>query len=103
MDDVGSGHSGLTRLVALKPNIVKLDRALVEGVDRDIARRALVSAAVGFASAAGGTLVAEGIETEAEAKALQELGVRYAQGFWFARPAAASTWERGTNAATPVP
>ena len=92
MDDVGSGHSGLTRLIALGPDIVKLDRTLISGINTDLARRALVAAAVGFAAVAGGTLLAEGVETAEEAETLLALGVGYAQGYYFGRPAPASDW-----------
>ena len=50
-----------------------------------------------FASDAGGTLVAEGIETAAEAEAVAALGVRYGQGYFYAKPDVAAAWsERGT-------
>jgi EAL domain-containing protein (putative c-di-GMP-specific phosphodiesterase class I) len=94
MDDVGSGHSGLTRLIALQPDIVKLDRGIITGIDANAARKALVAAAVGFGSVAGGRILAEGIETDAEARTLEALGVRFGQGYHFGRPAQASTWQR---------
>lgn len=97
MDDVGSGHSGLSRLVEVKPSIIKLDRDLISGIDRDVVRRSLVSAVVAFASSTGGTLVAEGVESEAEALTVNALGVRYGQGYHFARPAPAQVWRASTS------
>ncbi len=86
IDDVGSGYAGLRHIVDLRPDILKLDMSLTRNVDGDPARRALAHALVSFAREIGSTLVAEGIETEAERAALLELGVPLAQGFLFSRP-----------------
>ena len=87
IDDFGSGHSGLDRFVRFAPDEVKLDMALVRDIDSDARRRAIVRSIVGMCRELDTLLIAEGIETEAEAAALVELGVRYHQGFWYARPA----------------
>ena len=63
VDDVGAGYSGLSQLATLRPTYVKLDRALVRGLDRDPARVALVRALADYARGTGGLLVAEGVET----------------------------------------
>jgi EAL domain-containing protein (putative c-di-GMP-specific phosphodiesterase class I) len=86
IDDVGSGYAGLRHIVDLRPDILKLDMSLTRQVDTDPARRALAHALVCFASEIGSTLVAEGIETEAERAALAALGVPLAQGYLFSRP-----------------
>lgn len=86
MDDVGAGYSGLKQLLRVAPDIVKLDRALTTGIDRDPVRQALVSASISFASRIHFNIVAEGVETKEEADALRILGVPYAQGYYFARP-----------------
>lgn len=86
IDDVGAGYAGLRHLVELSPDLLKLDISLVSDIDGDVARRALTSAMVRFAAAIGSKLVAEGIETAAEAATLAELGVDYGQGYYFARP-----------------
>lgn len=86
IDDIGAGYAGLTKLVNLAPEIIKLDRALVERIDKDPTRQALVRAGVGFAAALGASLVAEGIETEGELAMLRELGVTLGQGFHLGRP-----------------
>src|SRR5690606_18091891 len=66
---------------------VKLDRALVVDLDRDPSRRALVTSMVLFASEIGASLVAEGVETHDELRALRSLGVELAQGYLIGRPA----------------
>lgn len=86
IDDVGIGFSGLHELVELAPHIIKLDRSLITGIERDRARRAIVAALVTYAHNVGARLVAEGVETEAEAAALFRSGVREVQGYYFARP-----------------
>jgi len=87
IDDFGSGHSGLTLLADLQPDIVKLDMQLIRGIDRDHRRRAIVKAVQALSEDLGITLVAEGVETGEEHSALEDLGIRYLQGYLFARPA----------------
>jgi EAL domain-containing protein (putative c-di-GMP-specific phosphodiesterase class I) len=87
VDDFGAGYSGLSHLLRIQPQIVKLDMQLTRDIDRDAAKQALASATAEFARRANLDIVAEGIETEAEAAMLREIGVRYGQGFHFGRPA----------------
>jgi EAL domain-containing protein (putative c-di-GMP-specific phosphodiesterase class I) len=87
VDDAGAGYSGLERVMRLSPDVIKLDRALVSGIDRDPAKAALVHALVGFAAQTGAVVCAEGIETLAELAALAELDVSLGQGWALARPA----------------
>ncbi len=86
VDDAGAGFASLRHILELAPHIVKLDRALVAGIDTDPARQALVVGMGHFAGATGCTLLAEGVERAAEASLLASLGVPLAQGYWFARP-----------------
>lgn len=86
IDDVGTGYSGLRHIVDLQPDILKMDMVLTRDIPRDPARRAMTSAMVQFAREIGCTLVAEGIETQAEAEVMQALGVDYGQGYFYARP-----------------
>jgi EAL domain-containing protein (putative c-di-GMP-specific phosphodiesterase class I) len=86
IDDVGAGYSSLRHIIALEPDILKLDMSLTRDVDRDLARRALASALVGFATRIGASIVAEGIERVEERDVLRELGVTYGQGYLFSRP-----------------
>jgi EAL domain-containing protein (putative c-di-GMP-specific phosphodiesterase class I) len=87
LDDFGTGYSSLARFAELKPDVVKLDRAVVQGCDQDATRHAIIVHMVRLCRDLGVKLVVEGVETEAEVVALQLAGVRFMQGFYFARPA----------------
>lgn len=84
VDDVGAGYSGLSLLVGLRPQLIKIDRSLVIGVGEDEARQAIVRGLVQFALAVNGNVIAEGVETADELRMLHQLGVPFAQGFHFA-------------------
>lgn len=87
VDDVGAGYASLRHALQLAPDMVKMDISLTRGIDRDPGRRALATALISFADETGAMIVAEGIETAGELHALRDLGVRYGQGFYLARPA----------------
>jgi EAL domain-containing protein (putative c-di-GMP-specific phosphodiesterase class I) len=87
VDDVGAGYASLRHALQLAPDMVKMDISLTRGIDRDAGRRALATALISFAGQTNMTIVAEGIETAGELHVLRELGVRYGQGFYLARPA----------------
>ncbi len=87
IDDFGAGHAGLGLLVEFQPDLIKIDMLLVRGVDTSPARRAVIKGIVGIAGELGITVLAEGIETEAEFRFLEAAGIRLFQGFWFAKPA----------------
>lgn len=87
IDDAGSGYSGLQQILILKPNILKLDRSLVAGLDTDEVKAALAEMIGIFANRIDAWLLAEGIETLGEALRCASLGVPLAQGYFFARPA----------------
>jgi EAL domain-containing protein (putative c-di-GMP-specific phosphodiesterase class I) len=86
VDDAGSGYASFRHIVALAPDIIKLDRELIAGIDHDEAGRALVAAVVMYALEAGAVLIAEGVETAAELGAIEALGVDAAQGYHLGRP-----------------
>lgn len=87
VDDAGSGYAGLQRILALSPDVLKLDRQLISRIDIDPARQALALAMTLFARRTGATLVAEGIENRSELDMLISLGVRHGQGYHLGRPA----------------
>ena len=86
VDDAGSGYAGLAHILRVRPDYIKLDRELVSGIDSDPAKLALSSAAADFGPAAGAEVIAEGIETIEEFDALVSVGIRFGQGYLFARP-----------------
>ena len=86
IDDFGAGHSGLNLLADFQPDIVKLDMALTRGVDADRVRRAIVAGIVRLCEELRIRVVAEGIETLGECRALQDEGISLFQGYLFARP-----------------
>ncbi len=86
LDDFGTGHSGLLRLAELRPDVIKIDRALVMDCDRDGTRLAILAGLHRICAEIGIDIVAEGVEREGEVRALQSIGARFVQGFYFARP-----------------
>ncbi len=87
VDDAGAGYAGLAQITALKPDIIKLDRGLINQIEQDPAKVALVDAFVRFARKIGAELCAEGIETPGELRALSDLDAGLGQGYHLARPA----------------
>ncbi len=94
IDDVGAGYSSMSRVVAIRPDIIKLDREIVRGLDGDPMRQALARALVDFAARCGCKVVAEGVETPGELEILSELEVQALQGYLLGRPAGVDALER---------
>jgi EAL domain-containing protein (putative c-di-GMP-specific phosphodiesterase class I) len=90
VDDAGAGFSSLRHIVQLEPDYVKLDRSWVAGIDQDPTRQALVAGLAHFTRQTAATLIAEGIETEAERHMVETLDVAFGQGFLLGRPEAIS-------------
>jgi EAL domain-containing protein (putative c-di-GMP-specific phosphodiesterase class I)/CheY-like chemotaxis protein len=86
IDDAGAGFASLQHILRMNPDIIKLDLTLTRGIDADRPRRALATALIAFASEIGASVIAEGIETAAEATVLRDLGVFYGQGYYLAKP-----------------
>jgi EAL domain-containing protein (putative c-di-GMP-specific phosphodiesterase class I) len=86
IDDAGAGFASLRHTLQISPDIVKVDISLTRDIDSDRGRRALAKALISFADEMDITIVAEGIETQAELDTLLELGVRYGQGYFLAEP-----------------
>lgn len=101
-DDLGSGYAGFRHLIALAPDIIKLDMSLVRGIHRSRPQRALARALVAFAADVGATVVAEGVEEAGELDVLLDLSVPWAQGYYLGRPQPAEqslkhVWEEPTS------
>ena len=86
LDDFGTGYSGLARLAELRPDIVKVDRILVQDCDQDSTKLAIIAGIIAIGSAIGVKVVLEGVERAGEVIALKSVGARFIQGFYFARP-----------------
>ncbi|MFP5218497.1 MAG: EAL domain-containing protein [Actinomycetes bacterium] len=98
VDDTGAGFASLRHVVELQPDIIKIDRSLVAGIDRDQARRTVVTTFVLLALDTGAKVIAEGVETPAELATVAELGVDQAQGYLLARPSTSRVdWARWTE------
>jgi EAL domain-containing protein (putative c-di-GMP-specific phosphodiesterase class I) len=92
VDDAGAGYASLKHVLTLQPDLIKVDMALVRGCDRDLARRTLLSALTDFAEATDCRLIAEGVETEDELRAVAACGVHLAQGYYLGRPSRHPEW-----------
>ena len=85
-DDFGTGFASLTHLMEFPVDIIKIDRSFVSTLDRLANSGAMVASIVGMCRAIGLEVVAEGIETEAQAEFLRASGCELAQGYLYARP-----------------
>ena len=97
IDDFGKSFSSLERLIAIEADIFKLDGSLTDHIERE-KLAILVSKIAALANKLDMTVVAEGIETEDQLKALLSLGIDYGQGYYLSRPALPSTFASGTFA-----
>ncbi len=87
IDDFGTGYSSLSYLKSLPVSTIKIDHSFVEDLGGgDPSARPLVEAIIGMARALGMTVIAEGVETEAQLRTLQRLGAGLAQGYLWSRP-----------------
>lgn len=86
VDDTGSGFASLRHILNLSPEIVKLDREMIQGVDEDMRRSSVAEMILRFAQRVGAVVVTEGVETPAERDALLALGADLGQGYLFGRP-----------------
>jgi diguanylate cyclase (GGDEF)-like protein len=89
LDDFGTGYSSLSHLAELPFDKIKIDRSFVKSIGQD-KNRLIVSAMLGLGKSLLIGSVAEGVETEVDAKQLAELGCTVGQGYWYSRPVPAS-------------
>lgn len=87
VDDTGTGISSLNHIATLRPDLVKLDRWMVSGIDTDPIKQALVKGLLAVAEHLHAEVVAEGVEGAEVLQALRSLGVPLGQGYHFGRPA----------------
>ncbi|WP_333870983.1 GGDEF domain-containing protein [Desulforamulus putei] len=87
VDDAGAGFSSLQAIAEVRPEYIKIDHSLVKDINSNRVKQALLETFVTFAQKIGCSIIAEGIETEAELTTLRSIGVHYGQGYFLARPA----------------
>ncbi|MEA2421916.1 MAG: hypothetical protein QOF55_1015, partial [Thermoleophilaceae bacterium] len=86
VDDAGAGYAGLQQVVRVAPEILKIDRSLITGIDVDASKMALLEALARFASTTGAAVCGEGIESLDELRVLRSHDITYGQGFVLGRP-----------------
>lgn len=91
LDDFGTGFASLTHLLTFPSDIIKIDRSFIDGMLTDGHCAAIVESLIDIARRLGKRVVAEGVETAAQAERLLELGCGLGQGYLYARPADALT------------
>lgn len=91
LDDVGAGHSNLDRISWLRPDVLKIDRALITGLNVDSHKRSALKSLLDLSGQIGALVVVEGVETEAEAIVALELGADLLQGYFIGHPEAHDT------------
>lgn len=86
VDDFGTGYSNLGTIKRVAPDFLKIDKSFVFEMEDASLRSNLIPEIAAIARAVGADLIAEGVENERQAQSLLTMGVRYAQGYYFARP-----------------
>lgn len=86
IDDAGAGYASLHHIVELQPDIIKIDRSLINGVSRTNALQSVVKAFVMLAKDLAATVIGEGVEDGADLATARDLGVSAVQGYLLARP-----------------
>jgi EAL domain-containing protein (putative c-di-GMP-specific phosphodiesterase class I) len=86
LDDTGAGYAGLEELLEIEPDYIKIDRAMVSGVDQDPARQDVLTAILQLADKMGAQVIGEGLDTLEELETLGRLGIRFGQGWLFGHP-----------------
>ena len=86
LDDFGTGYSSEYALITLQPNIIKIDRTIINGCDKDISRRMIISNLVNLVKSKDILVLAEGVETDDELYTVISCGVDLLQGYYINRP-----------------
>jgi EAL domain-containing protein (putative c-di-GMP-specific phosphodiesterase class I) len=86
LDDTGAGYAGLEEILEVEPDYIKIDRAMVSGVDQDPARQDVLAALLTLAEKMGAQVIGEGLDTLEELEMLERLGIRFGQGWLFGHP-----------------
>ncbi|MDP4085640.1 MAG: EAL domain-containing protein [Bacillota bacterium] len=87
IDDTGSGYASLNTISEVMPDIIKIDRSVIENIDKNTVKESMLKGLLLVAKEAGSLVVAEGIENAEEASVLTRNKVDLAQGYFYAKPA----------------
>ena len=87
IDDFGAGYAGMSLLAQFRPDVVKIDMALIRGIDADVTKRVIVRHMLAMLKDLDVTTICEGVETPGELDCLVDLGVSLIQGYVLAKPA----------------
>lgn len=87
LDDFGAGYAGLNLLARLQPDLIKIDMELLRDIHLSRAKQAIVAGVASIARELDITVLAEGVESEAELTTLRAAGIALFQGYYFAKPA----------------
>ncbi len=87
IDDYGSGYATLDWLIELKPHILKLDMQLIRDIHINVVNQNILLKTIAQCELQGAKVLAEGVETREELEYLTAVGIRYLQGYYFAKPA----------------
>jgi EAL domain-containing protein (putative c-di-GMP-specific phosphodiesterase class I) len=86
LDDIGAAYSNLERISLLKPDIIKIDRSLINNIHNEHHKKEILTSLVNLGKGIGALIVAEGIENEEEALVCLETGANMLQGYYFQKP-----------------
>lgn len=86
VDDAGAGYASLRHILQLKPDVIKLDRSLIQNINSDFSQQTLASSLINFANQVGIQVIAEGVETHEELNVLRKMGINKAQGYLLGHP-----------------
>jgi EAL domain-containing protein (putative c-di-GMP-specific phosphodiesterase class I) len=86
LDDVGEGYSSLNMLIELQPDIIKVDRNIIQDIDTNQLKQSVYRALYDLATEHHIKVLAEGVETRYELETVKSIGVDYVQGYYFAKP-----------------
>lgn len=86
LDDMGTGHSNFERISLLRPNIIKIDRSIISGINANYFQQEIFRSLTNLSRNIGALTLAEGVETKEEALKCIEYGVDLLQGYYFSRP-----------------
>ena len=87
LDDFGAGYAGLSLLADFQPDVIKIDRVLIDHIDENMPRQAIVAGILKTAEMLKLSVVAEGVERPEEVRLLRTMGIQLFQGYLFAKPA----------------